>query len=513
MSFNDDEPIVATKDESGRTSFKEGKTTATIINKKEAPLEETKFKVMLELKGEAAGKDRSGLDLVTVLDVSGSMEGDKLAKMKIAMQFVIKKLSSIDRLSVVTFANGSDRLCPLRQITETSQPEIEKLVNDLVAKGNTNITAGLEKGLKVLNDRRLTTGRSVGIMLMSDGMANRGGDASQLAAIGTVPVYTFGFGADYDPKTLKAIADKSMGGTFSDVQNQDNLSIAFSQCLAGLLTVAVQDLKVTFTKVNSTIENVSAGNYPQSRDNSDDSVTVLFGDLYEQELRKVIVELLLPAVSRRKGTDVLRITYTYSIGGELFEANPLIATVTRIQTTEEKERDEVTIEENRLRTARTIKEARNMADKQELDAAKDMIVEAQSMLDDVVEEPNPLIEMLKSELNQLLKLMKSQTIYEKEGRPFALSSETSHDRQRFAARGNVEKIRLFATPRMDTYLEQAKLFDEDPSKPPPTVDEDVEKELAADPLAPIVGALSYYIQRAIQSLQAIDNILTSSRST
>ncbi|KAL5565040.1 hypothetical protein UlMin_028204, partial [Ulmus minor] len=111
--------------------------------------------------------------------------------------------------------------------------------------------------------------------------------------------------------TLKAIADKSMGGTFSDVQNQDNLSIAFSQCLAGLLTVAVQDLKVTFTKVNSTIENVSAGNYPQSRDNSDDSVTVLFGDLYEQELRKVIVELLLPAVSRRKGTDVLRITYTY----------------------------------------------------------------------------------------------------------------------------------------------------------------------------------------------------------
>ncbi|KAL7248032.1 hypothetical protein ACSBR2_002850 [Camellia fascicularis] len=41
---------------------------------------------------------------------------------------------------------------------------------------------------------------------------------------------------------LNAITNNSVGGTFSDVRNQDNLSIAFSQCLAGLLTVVVQDL-------------------------------------------------------------------------------------------------------------------------------------------------------------------------------------------------------------------------------------------------------------------------------
>ncbi|CAL5389417.1 unnamed protein product [Camellia sinensis] len=511
MSFNDDEPIVASQDVSGEkpAAFLAGKTKATIINKTTAPLEESEFKVMLELTGAGSGNDRSGVDLVTVLDVSGSMGGEKLEKMKIAMLFMIKKLSVIDRLSIVTFNGGSHRLCPLRQITENSQAEIEKLVNALVANGGTNISAGLQTGLKVLNDRRLTSGRAVGIMLMSDGQQNAGGDAAQVS-VGNVPVCTFGFGADHDPTVLNAIANNSVGGTFSDVRNQDNLSIAFSQCLAGLLTVVVQDLKLTVTRVESTIVKVSAGNYIQSKDDAAGSVTVSFGDLYIKEVRKVIVDLLLPAASSPAGSDVLEITYTYSSGGKLFDANPIILTVSRTgRTSVEPEREEVMMEENRLRTAQMMKEARVMADDQKLDNARDKLVEAQNLLEDVVnDESNPLIEMLKSELQQIKRLMKSQEIYEKQGRPFALSSETSHNRQRYAAKGDdVEKLRMFATPRMDAYLEQAKSFDEDPSKPLPSVDEDEKQELAADPLAPIVGALSYYIQTAIQSLKSIDNIL------
>ena len=112
---------------------------------------------------------------------------------------------------------------------------------------------------------------------------------------------------------LKAITDKSRGGTFSDVQSENNLSIAFSQCLAGLLTVVVQDLKLTVTQEQdeSTIQNVSAGDYPKSVDAS--SVTISFGDLYDKEVRKVLVNLLLPAVSNRRGADVLRMTYTYRL--------------------------------------------------------------------------------------------------------------------------------------------------------------------------------------------------------
>ena len=104
----------------------------------------------------------------------------------------------------------------------------------------------------------------------------------------------------------------SKGGTFSDVQNQDNLSIAFSQCLGGLLTVVVQDLNLTIKQVDdeSKIEKVFAGNYPQIR-NNDGSITISFGELYNREVRKVMVDLLLPAVESRKSPDVLEVSYTY----------------------------------------------------------------------------------------------------------------------------------------------------------------------------------------------------------
>jgi len=71
--------------------------------------------------------------------------------------------------------------------------------------------------------------------------------------------------------------------------------------------------------------------------------------------------------------------------------------------------------------------------------------------------------------------MDTEETFEARRRPYALASETSHGRQRYAARGGDEDaVRLFATPRMDAYLEQAKKFEKDPTAaaPSPASDED-----------------------------------------
>ncbi|GMN19309.1 hypothetical protein TIFTF001_045165 [Ficus carica] len=470
MTFNDDEPIVAPQDDSTEEkpgTYGAGKTQMTIINQPEAPLEETELKVLLELSGSGDNEDRSPVDIVAILDVSKSMnEEDKIGKLKIAVQFLIQKLSPIDRLSVVTFSTESKRLFPLRQITNNSQKEIIEKINALEVNGATNMADGLKTGLEVLRDRRLKNGRLGAIMLMSDGEQTiELGDAGHVDQLDNFPVHTFGFGSDAKPEVLKEIAEKSKGGTFSDVRDHNNLSKAFSQCLGGLLTVVVKDLNLTIAQVDeeSKIKNVSAGNYPKTE--NDSSVTISFGELYNNEVLVVMVYLLLPKVESERNSDVLQVTYTYSSGkGKLFEAHPITAIVTRVEKATYKEEPKLILEENRLKTLKSVKEARVMADNMELEKAKEKVDEAQNLLEDVkAVDTKEIIKTLTYDLQQLSELMTTQKEYEEKGRPYALSFETSHERQRYAARGDIEKVRSFATPRMNAYLEEAKKFNEDPA--------------------------------------------------
>lgn len=271
-----------------------------IKSNKEAPFHKYNKKVMLEFTADTSRSDRPGLDLVAVVDVSGSMSGEKMYQLRTAMRFVLWKLSPIDRLSIITFSDVARKLCPLQQMTEASQKELQKLINVLMAGSGTNIMDGLLTGAKVLTNRKVSDGRVAAIMLMSDGRQSSG-DAMRVN-ISNIPVYTFGFGGDSDPVVLNAVAAKSMGGTFSHVQNigGGGLTMAFSQCLAGLLTVAVQDLELTVAAVKeeSTIARVTAGSYRQVHEGR--SVTITFGNLYSKEVRSIVVDLVLPKIDSER---------------------------------------------------------------------------------------------------------------------------------------------------------------------------------------------------------------------
>ncbi|PON44992.1 von Willebrand factor, type A [Parasponia andersonii] len=509
MRFDDDEKI-ETQDVSSDGKFElAGRIKVNIVNDPIGPLEKSKFIVMLELMGAGFSKARPGLDLVIVLDVSLSMEDDdNFEKMKIAMRFVIKKLSPIDRLSIVTFAEDAERLFRLSMVTKKSQKKFEDQVQALGFRTTTNIIAGLQMGVKVLNERSVTTRRVAAILLISDGNHNATGDPSKFK-VKNYPVYTFGFGADHDPKVLNAIARNSLGGTFSEVEDSDNLSLAFSQCVAGPLTVAVEDLTLTITQDESTIKEVFAGNYTKPEDIEDGSVTISFGDLYDKEIRNVTVYLFLPPLTSERGSKVLDIEYTYRVGGKLFLANPFSVPINRTKKYVKREIENLTVEKTRIWTAQTITKAIEAAEDNNLEMAKKKLNEAQTLINKV-DFPNALIEMLKFEVQQLLRLWKTEHTYKAHGYSFALSSETSHNRQRYATRGDAG-VRLYSTPRMDKYLKEAKLFHRNPNNSLPTVDEDEKEELAADPLGPIARALNYHIQTAIRSVMAIDNIINKSR--
>jgi hypothetical protein len=96
---------------------------------------------------------RAPLDLVMVLDVSGSMSGPKTALLKQAMGFVIDNLGPDDRLSLVSFSCRAQRLTRLTHMSDAGRASSEHAVGSLAASGRTNIKEGLREAAKVIDGR------------------------------------------------------------------------------------------------------------------------------------------------------------------------------------------------------------------------------------------------------------------------------------------------------------------------------------------------------------------------
>lgn len=97
----------------------------------------------------SGGTARAGVDVVAVLDVSGSMEGERLEHVKEAMEIFIGKLGPDDRLSVVSFATSVRRLTQLTYMSEQGRAVAKEIVDGLVADGSTNMGAALREGAMV----------------------------------------------------------------------------------------------------------------------------------------------------------------------------------------------------------------------------------------------------------------------------------------------------------------------------------------------------------------------------
>ncbi|XP_074318188.1 putative E3 ubiquitin-protein ligase WAVH2 [Silene latifolia] len=418
ISYNDDEPVTAILPaDSGLApeQFVSEKIAVEIFNKADAALEKTDYRLVVELMGSGTGDRRCGVDIVAVLDVSYSMWGKRLEKLKTSMNFLVKKLSPIDRLSIVTFSSKAVRLCPLTTMDKNGQPKIEMLINKLEADSYTNITLGLETALSVLAQRRQYEGRTTAIMLVSDGEQSSGYDHPSTVDVSGVPVYTFGLGTDHDSKVLYEIASRSDKGTYSiaDVEGPDSasLNIAFSSCRAGILSVVVQDLELTVTQLDSDIQDVRAGNYDQTRDN--ESVTISFGNLYNRETRRTTVFLSLPLVPARTTSDILRISYSFRSITHLNFIDFALTLLEPVQLINEVVRGD---------TANSIIEARKQADIHNYDEAKTSLKNRERSLDKLNPESNALIKALKYEVQEFLRLLVEPEIYSEEGRAFALSS-------------------------------------------------------------------------------------------
>ncbi|KQJ87619.1 uncharacterized protein LOC112272381 [Brachypodium distachyon] len=487
-------------------------------------LAEDKLTVMIELRAAPSAVVREGLDLVAVLDVSGSMADPKnLGSMKQAMRFVIMKLNPVDRLCVVTFNNRGTRQCVLRSVTGAGQKELLAIVDRLDAHGGSNIESGLVKAKEVLAGRRRTEARTANVILISDG-GQTANDAIDVD-LEDAGVYTFGVGKHSADELLNAIATKSPGGTFSTVREGSDLTTPFAQVLGGLLTVVAQDVELTLTPESGSLQRMEVRadtDYtmvPDKRPSGLEPVTVKLGNLFSGEARKVIVDMELPASKSREWYHAILARAQHKYTAQAVPQGLQIKEIIKIKRTPNPSPVSSSIttrwveaELARRRHADAIREAMAMADAGDMDGARYRLVDAQNTVEDelMMDGCEKMLDSMRAELAQLVHLMQTPELYKQQGRAYALAAGTSHGRQRFADRGDrTDPVTVFSTPRMDTYREQAKKFVADPSKPPPSAADDVKDEILANPMAAFSSELALHLQTAIQALQAIQKIVTT----
>lgn len=230
---------------------------------------------------------RAPIDLVTVLDVSGSMTGSKLQMLKRAMRLVISSLGSADRLSIVAFSASPKRLLPLRRMTEQGQRAARRIIDRLSCSQGTSVSDALMKAAKVLEDRR-ERNPVASIMLLSDGQNERVQDKSSIQRQGSshvsstrfahieIPVHSFGLG-------------QSRGYSHEPAED------AFAKCVGGLLSVVIQDLRIQLGfQSGSTPVEITAAYSLNGRPTALSSGSLRLGDLYAEEERELLVELKTP---------------------------------------------------------------------------------------------------------------------------------------------------------------------------------------------------------------------------
>ncbi|KAI8846658.1 hypothetical protein BC829DRAFT_398184 [Chytridium lagenaria] len=107
----------------------------------------------------------SALDVVAVVDISGSMSGSKLESVKETLRYIIGALDAQrDRLSIITFDDEARVVAPFLMCGGRSR---EKLIEI----GGTNIRLGVSKALDMIAGRReVERERTTGVLLLSDGM-------------------------------------------------------------------------------------------------------------------------------------------------------------------------------------------------------------------------------------------------------------------------------------------------------------------------------------------------------
>ena len=382
-------------------------------------------------------KNRQGLDLIFVVDVSGSMDSGKLNLVKLTMEFVVTLLKEYDRMSIIVFSNEAHIVCPLIVMSQVGKTKINGLIEGLAVISGTNMEVGVCAALHSLADRKYIN-QLTSVLMLSDGIDDQTTTINERInnlmskykqkITNDFRIHTFGYGKDHDSRVMNTIAEQN-NGNFYFIENETSIGEAFGNCLGELVSLAGDNVQVSLkTKacgIPFSLCKVFSSNgdvvFPMPQIFFNDKKDSVFVLKFEKPLEAVNVKSICPLEAR--------VSYTLKSGEVKSLTENLVIEIAK-ENEEVQESDYVVIEYFRVKIAEVLKEIVQLADQNKLQEAQTKAKNAQNELKNSSVFGNSVIQALFNDLEDAQRRVFSRQSWEAGGRAQVTSLQHSHFMQK-----------------------------------------------------------------------------------
>ncbi len=193
---------------------------------------------------------RPPLNLVLVVDQSGSMDGDKIEATRRALREIVGQLGPDDRVAIVGFASGVSVLLSRHAAQDAA---VLGAIDGLTAGGSTNIEGGLERGFELARAGKRGFDGVTRVVVLTDEQPNVGAvhpgrfmELARAASDEGIGLTTVGVGMDLGHE-LAAAVSSVRGGNCVSIPSVEDVVPRLREDFALLAVELAYDLRIEVT--------------------------------------------------------------------------------------------------------------------------------------------------------------------------------------------------------------------------------------------------------------------------
>lgn len=326
--------------------------------------------VSLEAPAIEWAETRPSVCIIPVVDLSGSMGGQKLDGAKASLRTLVEHLGPNDVCGLIGFESQVRDLVEPRPVTGEHKALLLNTIEKLEAQGGTDFAGGMLRALNTAKNLDLPPKFMHRVILFTDGEPTVGvTDKGQIVRMlkenmGHISVSAFGYGAVQGANGMANIAamfgtcdqaflldfSKEGKGNYAYVQEPDAALAAFGKELGGLLSTYANDIRISIEPQNGHRVTEVISDVEHEKDVTG-QLDVSVSDILAEETRNLVFAIKLDKqkTAHPRPTTVFDLKVDYSVidekGARLVQSTSTKAKVRFVKDGQEQKKPNKAVDE------------------------------------------------------------------------------------------------------------------------------------------------------------------------